>query len=158
MCCLRSKGFADNSTSGKARKNAVGIKLEMTCPCGYAADITLGGNKRNHMSVCMFPHFCRNCGVVDANLFSKVSSCPKCSSTDIIMYGEREKIKERNIFGIRLRHFDRKHWTHDVRVTRPENGNYETWSNLRLPHGNHFCPACAKMGLRVSQDRICFFD
>ena len=136
----------------------MGMMLEMKCPCGFSADITMGGTKRNHLNVFMFPHLCENCGVVNANIYSRTPSCPKCSSTEIIMYGEIEKAKELRIFGIRLRHFDRKYWYHDARVTRPDKGSHETWLNLKLSHGNHFCPACTRMRLRVSLNNIVFFD
>lgn len=142
----------------RARNDCMGMMLVMNCQCGYSTDITIGGNKRNHMSVCIFPHFCKHCGVVNANLYSEVPCCPTCLSSEIIMYGEMEKTKEFSIFGIRLRRFDKNYWVHDERVTRPEGDNHENWSNLRLPYGDHFCPSCLKMELRLSRESICFFD
>jgi predicted Zn-ribbon and HTH transcriptional regulator len=151
-------GSVANVHARREGDDVMGMMLEMNCPCGYSADITLGGNRRNHMDVCMFPHLCKQCGVVNVSIYADMPCCPKCSSTQVIMYGEIERTKAFNVFGIRLRSLDRKYWEYDERVSAPLGDSYETWSNLRLSHGNHFCPSCSQMQLRVSQDAICFFD
>lgn len=152
------RGSVANVQARTEVDDVMGMMLEMNCPCGYSADITLGGNRRNHMDVCMFPHLCRQCGVVNVNIYADMPCCPRCSSTQVIMYGEIERTTAFNVFGIRLRSLDRKYWDYDERVTSPGGDSYETWSNLRLTHGNHFCPSCSQMQLRVSQDPVCFFD
>lgn len=137
----------------------MGMMLEMKCGCGYSADISIGGNRRNHTTVCMFPHFCDHCGVVNVNVLADQPCCPKCSNADIVMYGEVQHTKEFKLFGKSFPSLDRDYWTHDKRVTRPSGDNYESWSNLRLPDGDHLCPACSKMTLRLYRGgRMIFFD
>lgn len=136
----------------------MGQMLEMNCPCGYVAGITIGGNKRNHATVCMFPHFCEHCGVVNANQLAEPRCCPKCKNPDILIYGEMAVTSEFTLFGIRLRKFDKIHWAHDERVTQPAGNDYESWGHLRLPIRNHLCPSCQNMTLSVSIKSICFFD
>lgn len=137
----------------------MGKTVEMKCGCGYAADVTIGGSRRNHTTVCMFPHFCDHCGLVNVNVFAEKPCCPKCSNVDILMYGETERTKEFRIFGMRFPSLDRQYWTHDERVTRPSGDSYQSWMNLRLPEGDHLCPACSKMTLQIPRNgRMIFFD
>jgi hypothetical protein len=134
----------------------MGMILAMKCGCGYSADIVIGSGMRGGR--CSYPHFCDQCGVVNVNVYADQPSCPKCSSTHVIIYGEIHKKSEFTILNVRVPKFDIVSWVHDERVTRPRGAPCESWASWRISIGDHLCPGCSKMTLRMSRDRLGRFD
>lgn len=134
----------------------MGTQLRLMCDCGYEARVSIGGGMANHKTVCDFPHYCATCGVVTANTHDDPVRCPKCQTTDIIRYGQLEGERPE---GVDLFEWmTNRPYTWDQRVTDPV-GDYSTsWRNLRLTEGNHLCPGCKQMSLKIDRRSIRRFD
>ncbi len=70
----------------------MGSTHRATCTCGYESMVTVGGTKATFREVSYFPHYCRDCGLVEVNIAAvkgpKVP-CPKCGQRDTHAYGTK---------------------------------------------------------------------
>jgi hypothetical protein len=57
------------------------------CACGFEKMIQVGGTRLSFQNFSTFPHFCKSCGLVEANVAKNPVCCPDCQSTDITAYG-----------------------------------------------------------------------
>jgi hypothetical protein len=134
----------------------MGIGTSMKCPCGYSADILIGSGMSG--DVLFLPHCCDACGVVDVDLLQNIPSCPSCSSTRIMMYGEVRSNDDRLSVNINVPETGNEFWLHDARATQPKGDILESWNNWRIAAEQHFCPKCSRMSLRVACDYLMRWD
>lgn len=134
----------------------MGVQVNLRCDCGYEKRVSIGGGMANYKTVCDFPHYCRECGVVTANTYDDPVHCPSCNTTDIIRYGQTEVPKSPDEGEESW--LTPKKYTWDPYVTNPVEGRYESSWSLRLTEGDHLCPACLHMTLRYDPRTTRRFD
>lgn len=136
----------------------MGTMASMDCGCGYTAMATVGAGRREFQSVCQFPHYCANCGVVSPNLLVDDLLCPTCGGVDIIRYGEAMEKKQYHFMGFHLSIWDRNEWKYDERVTKPSGNAILSWNSYRITRGQHLCPACGAFSLEIGTGDIGWFS
>lgn len=113
----------------------MGTIVRAVCECGYAREMLCGGGMANFESVCLFPVYCRTCGLLEAaNLFDAPLRCPKCGTDHVIAYDHHELVGQKGkeeVFS----------WNVKERIGR----------NPRLSDGHYLCPACQRMQLRFQE-------
>jgi hypothetical protein len=62
-------------------------KNRVHCECGFEKTIQVGGTRFSFKDFSTFPHYCKSCGLVEANVANDPVCCPDCQSTDITAYG-----------------------------------------------------------------------
>ena len=62
-------------------------KNRVHCICGFEKTIQVGGTRFSFQDFSTFPHFCKSCGMVEANVAKDPVRCPECQSTVITAYG-----------------------------------------------------------------------
>lgn len=134
----------------------MGTMLKMHCECGYIVQVTIGGTRATYTTICKFPHYCENCGVVSANTYDDPVVCPNCKSEEIIRYGNVEKDRPSDV-GI-VDWVTSKAYTWDPRVTEPVGDYKMSCGKLHLTVGKHLCPQCKKMSLCVDRFSFLLYD
>ena len=65
----------------------MGSLVSAKCKCGFTADTSVGGGRRNFGAVCEFPCLCTECqSLVTVNLLTGNWICPSCGSSSILAY------------------------------------------------------------------------
>lgn len=86
----------------------------------------------------MFPHYCSECGVVNATPYQIHPECPQCRSGPLRRYGVA-----------RLRFLERTNLEWDSLVTNPVGDDtIFQCSEFTVTSGDHLCPSCGEMNLR----------
>ncbi len=107
----------------------MGSRHRAHCACGFNTEVTVGGNKQHFRSKSYFPHYCENCGLVEANIAKaegkgEVPPCPKCGSNDLHEYG-----------------------TETVYEPMYDNNVALQWGSYHAMVKGNLCPSCKKMTL-----------
>lgn len=69
----------------------MGSWVKAECACGYTAEASIGGGKRNFTRVCEFPCLCTAChSMVSVNLLATDPTCPACSSSALTPFDAHE--------------------------------------------------------------------
>ena len=103
------------------------------CACGFEKTIQVGGTRFSFQEFSTFPHFCKSCGLVEANVAKDPVCCPKCKSTEITAYGE-ETLSNYKQSGIStIQHF-----------------------SYRAQHKGNLCPQCNQFTLLIDTANILF--
>lgn len=110
------------------------------CKCGFEEEITVGGGRHNFHKVSLFPHYCANCGLVQANIAKTeakgiVPPCPKCGNNDLHEYG-----------------------TKTVCVPVAGNAVAIDWGTYHAMEQGNLCPACRQMTLVFDRMPSVLFD
>ena len=65
----------------------MGTWVSAECACGFTAEASVGGGKRNFTRVCEFPCLCAACdSMVSVNLLAAQPKCPTCKSMALTPY------------------------------------------------------------------------
>jgi len=59
------------------------------CACGFEKMIQVGGTRLSFQNFSTFPHFCKSCGLVEANVAKNPVCCPDCKSQNIPAMAQR---------------------------------------------------------------------
>jgi hypothetical protein len=116
----------------------VGSTHRATCICGYETVVTVGGGRATFREVSYFPHYCRDCGLVEANIADAsgpVATCPKCKRRDASAYGSTE-------------------------VSMPTTNAQVafTWGDYQVMERGNLCPECWCMTLIFHRPSEMLFD
>jgi hypothetical protein len=103
------------------------------CVCGYEKMIQVGGIRLSFRDFSTFPHFCKSCGLVDANVAKKPVYCPECQSTDITAYGTETLANYTQSGNSTIQHF-----------------------LYRAQHNGNFCPHCKEFTLIFEAASVLF--
>jgi len=115
----------------------MGQIIKVHCKCGFDSQIILGGSRNSYLEDSSYPYYCKNCGLVSANMascrddFDKPMNCPICKSDEIIPYG-----------------------TNELSSTKIEN---EIKPDITKHKENNFCPDCKDYSLVIGP-LISLFD
>lgn len=121
--------------------------LKMECECGYSVGVTLGGTRSNFETVCNFPHYCEDCGVVTANTYVDPVHCPTCGRGDIIRYGQVQASRPPDVDVMEW--IRKSHYEWNERATKPRSDKAVSAGKFKLSETSHLCPKCKKMTLRA---------
>ena len=65
----------------------MGQLVTARCSCGYSETAAVGGLRRNHLSVCLFPFLCRDCNdIFSGDLYEYRNQCRACSGSNVVSY------------------------------------------------------------------------
>ena len=65
----------------------MGQLVTARCSCGYSETAVVGGLRRNHLSVCLFPFLCRDCNdIFSGDLYEYRNQCRTCSGSNVVSY------------------------------------------------------------------------
>jgi hypothetical protein len=106
----------------------------VTCECGFSSYVNAGGTREKYLKECFFPHYCKQCGIVNVNTASKTIKCTSCNSTDIVAYGTNELSDYKN------------------KEVIPA---IQSFSYYAYRYRN-FCPSCKKFTLEIEPPSILF--
>jgi hypothetical protein len=104
------------------------------CGCGFFTIVKAGGTRANFLTECYFPHYCKECGIVDVNTASKHITCPKCNSQNVVAYGRDDLAKM---------------------VNREIIPSIQSFDYRAYRYGN-FCPKCKEFTLEFEPPSILF--
>jgi hypothetical protein len=118
----------------------VGSTHKAHCNCGFEVEVTVGGSRSSFNSESFFPHYCENCGLVEADIAKaeakgEVPPCPKCGSNDLHEYG-----------------------TETVSESRYDNDVALQWGAYHAMEKGNLCPVCKKMTLIFDRMASILFD
>ena len=136
----------------------MGLSTVAKCRCGYSCWAVFGGPRNACQDRIKFPHYCAQCGLVNANPYKKDAECPQCQSADIHRYGVETSHKPIYILGIRCRFLERTNRAWYDSVTNPVGDTRFQHCEFSVTEGDHCCPACRAMTLRFDDQSIVFFD
>ncbi len=110
----------------------MGSTVIAQCPCGYEAELAVGGGRRTYRTICYFPCLCKGCRkLVQANLLADPLACPDCGSAEIVPYDQPELAGASG-------ESQTAHWAMEHSLGR----------DLVLTDGTYRCPACESPTLR----------
>ena len=136
----------------------MGQTTTANCRCGYTCRAVFGGTRNATIEQMRFPHYCTQCGVVNASPYRRHSACPQCHSAQLHRYGVAESQGSVSIFGIRLRFLERTSRDWDRLATNPIGEVRFQWNEFSVTKGDHRCPGCGEMTLRFDDMSDSFFD
>ena len=136
----------------------MGQSTTARCRCGYACRAVFGGTRNATGDQLNFPHYCSECGVVNANPYRQHSECPKCRLVPLHRYGVKASHRPVLILGIHLRFLTRRNRDWNRLVTNPIGDIRFQWDEFSVTEGDHRCPACGDMTLRFDDMSDSFFD
>lgn len=136
----------------------MGQSTTANCQCGYTSQAVFGGPRKAQLDQLMFPHYCEQCGVVNASPYKKHPKCPNCYSSPLHRYGVETSTRPVYILGVRLRFLERTTLAWDKLNTTPIGDVRFQLSEFTLTEGNHRCPECREMTLRFDVTSVTFFD
>lgn len=142
----------------KLWRETLGQSTTAKCRCGYTCRAVFGGARNATPDRVRFPHYCAQCGVVNANPYRKHSECPECHSAPIHRYGVEVSQKQVHVFGVRLRFLERTSRDWDGSLTNPIGQVRFQWAEFSVTGSEHLCPACEEMTLLFDDQSDCFFD
>lgn len=103
-----------------------------SCACGFSSTITVGGGMRDFQTNAPFPHYCKTCGLVNANMQADPIACPTCQSQEVIAYGQPP-------------------------ISLPSEGRPGVeWGGYKAPRTGNLCPKCKEMTLEFEPATIMF--
>jgi len=110
----------------------MGDLVDIICDCGYQAEmLSVGGGFLDFNDVCHFPCLCLNCKeIVNADVFQKPITCPKCHGQEIKPYDHPSLIGEQGEEII-------ADWHVEEIIGRA----------LVLTDGKYYCPKCEQYSL-----------
>lgn len=136
----------------------MGQSTKANCRCGYTCHAVFGGTRYATLDQMRFPHYCSECGVVNANPYQKLSECPKCHAAPLHRYGVKTTHKPNYFLGIRLRFLEKTTLDWDSFVTNPVGEACFQCAEFSVTVGDHLCPDCGEMRLKFDDQSLCFFD
>ncbi|NBU12854.1 MAG: hypothetical protein EBT40_05555 [Betaproteobacteria bacterium] len=104
--------------------------LEMSCACGYRAQVRAGGLMRSFEQESWWPFNCKKCGVVNINWRNDVR-CPSCATTDVTPYGQAP-----------------------VSLDQTSEATYVQAWNYKASKSGHLCPRCGDYSLKFNRERF----
>lgn len=137
---------------------SLGQVTTASCRCGYTFRCVLGGTKSQRFEEGTFPHYCDQCGVVNAPFFSDGHTCSHCRSGILIRYGTATTRRDGRLLWLRMPSRDTTTTTWNDKVTSPRGLPLHQWWDFRLTKGDHLCPQCGDMSLQFSEQVLQFFD
>ncbi len=144
--------------NGRNAVKKLGQSTTAKCRCGYTCRAVFGGTRNATLGEMTFPHYCSECGVVNATPFRKQSECPRCRSAPLHRYGVEAKRRPVYILGFRFGLLERTRREWDKLVTNPIGDIRFEWAAFSVTEGDHRCPACQEMTLRFDDMSDSFFD
>ncbi len=135
----------------------MGSVYEVSCRCGFQAEVTVGGARDWFHDTSYFPFHCKSCGLVQVNVAKvpdEVSSCdcPECGTADCTQYGtppvSRHDLRP-------------KSWPSKLlkkAAEEPSDSATIAWGNRQAALKEHLCPACKEMSMEFSRFPSVMFD
>ena len=127
----------------------MGSVYKAHCDCGFTADVSVGGTRRNFLQHATYPFYCKYCGLVEVNIAQIKDSvvdvyCPKCGEGGCRQYGE-PPISPQWVMPT-------AHWWKRLigNKTYHYRGPVVQWGGRKSPESGNLCPSCKGMKLNFS--------
>jgi hypothetical protein len=116
---------------------------KVSCKCGFEEDVTIGGGMKIFNQYSLFPHYCKNCGLVQVNIAENPGyqpACPKCMNPNIPEYGSHE--------------------LQDPGTTDSDGANQSVrlWGDYGMQGKGNLCPVCKDFSLPMNSMPEILFD